>query len=112
MKNIVIACAVSLLLCACGVGSYSISSGKADECAISFTTLKSTPISVVVDGKTYEMSSVKDKAWKTDRQIRQTAENTIKLTPGAHEVKVSIEGKEVYSKKLYISASEHKVVEL
>ena len=112
MKKIIIAAISALLLTSCGVGSYSVSSGKADEAAISFTTAKATPITVTIDDATYDLSSVKDVAWKTDRKIKKTAKNTIYLTPGTHNVTVVIAGNQVYSKKLFLSASEHKVVEL
>ena len=112
MKKILIAAITVLLLAGCGVGNYSVTSGKADEGAISFTSAKSMPITVTIDNSTYELSSVKDKQWKTDRKIKETAKNTLKVTPGAHDVKVLIDGDEVFSKKLFISASEHKVIEL
>lgn len=112
MKKIFYALVASLLLTGCGVGSYSVSSGKADEGAISFTSVRVSDIAVTVDGTSYEMRSVKDSAFKPDRKIKQTAKNTIKVSPGAHDVKVEMNGKAVFSKKLFISASEHKIVEL
>lgn len=112
MKKILIAVSISLLFTACGVGNYTVSSGKADEGAISFTSAKAEDIVVSVDNTTYEINSVKDKAYRTDRKIKQTASNTIRLAPGAHDVKVEKEGQVVFSKKLYISASEHKIIEL
>jgi len=112
MKKIIFAVIAAIALSSCGVGSYSLSSGKADEAFISFTTAKATPITVTIDGSKYEISSVKDKAWKTDRKIKQTALNTIKLVPGTHDVKVQMNGNEVFSRKLVISVSEHKVIEL
>ncbi len=100
------------MLCSCGVGSYSISSGKADEGTLSFVSESKTPITVTVDGTAYDIHTVKTKAWRKDRNIRQTALNTIVTTPGTHDVVVKISGKEVYSKKVFISAQEHKVIEL
>ena len=112
MKKTILAALSVLLLSSCGVGSYSVTSGKSDEGAISFTTAKRTMITVSVDDTAYDMYSVRDRAWKTERKIKQTARNTIMLTPGTHMVKVAMGGTEVYSKKLFISASEHKVIEL
>ncbi len=101
-----------LLLTGCGVGSYTVSSGRADEGAISFTSDKSSKLTVTIDGTTYKVCSVKEKAYKSDRNIKETARNTIRVTPGTHEVSVEAGGRQIYSQKLYISASEHKVVGL
>ena len=112
MKKTLIAAVAVLLISGCGTGSYSVTSGLADEARLSFTSAKVTSITVFVDEASHDMSSVKDKAWKADRKIKQTAQNTLRLTPGTHSVKVVMDGTEVYSKKLFISASEHKVIEL
>jgi len=114
MKKIVIALLAAFLFTSCGVGTYSVSSGKADECYISFTsnTKKPVPLTVYIDGKEYYVSTVKEIAWRTDRKIKDTAKNTLTLAPGTHDVKVEAGGVEVYSKKLFISTSEHKVVQL
>ncbi len=112
MKKIFAALCGALMLCSCGVGSYSISSGKADEGMVSFVSASKTPISVTVDDTAYDIYTVKTKAWRKDRNIRKTAQNTIFTTPGTHEITVRIKGNEVYSKKVFISAQEHKVIEL
>lgn len=112
MKKIIIAFIGALLLIGCGVGSYSVSSGKADEGMISFVSVSSVPISVTIDDETYDAYTVKSKAWRKDRNIKQTARNTIYLTPGQHSIVVTMDGKEVCSKKVFISAQEHKVIEL
>lgn len=112
MKKIIIAAISALLLSSCGVGSYSVTSGKADLAAISFTSAKTTPITVTVDDTTYEILSVKDVAWKTDRKIKKTAKNTITLTPGTHKVSVVIKDAEVYSKTIFLSTQDHKIIEL
>lgn len=112
MKKLIIAAIALLSLASCGVGNYSVTSGKGDAAAISFTTPKTTPIVVTVDDNTYTLDSVKDKAWKTDRKIKPTAKNTIKTTPGAHDVKVEMNGQVVFTKKVFLSADEHKVIEL
>lgn len=113
MKKILIATISSLLLLTgCGVGSYTVSSGRADEGAISFTSDKSDRLTVTIDGTTYKVNSVKEKAYKSDRSIKQTARNSIRVKPGTHEVTVVAGGMQIYSQKLYISASEHKIVGL
>jgi len=112
MKKIIIALFAAVMLTGCGVGNYSLSSGRAEEAFISFTTLKTTPITVTIDDTVYQISSVKDKTWKTDRKIKKTAQNTIRLAPGTHDVKVQMKGEEVYSHKLVISLNEHRVIEL
>lgn len=102
----------SLLLCSCGVGSYSVSSGKADEGMLSFVSAAKTPVTVKVDDNSYNVYTVKAKAWRKDRNIKKTAQNTIYLTPGQHDVAVLSGDNEIYHKKLFISTQEHKVVEL
>lgn len=112
MKKFIAAISAALLLAGCGVGNYSLSSGKADEGALSFVAPESSEIQVTVDGSVYKLSSVKESSYRTDRNIKQTAKNTIRLAPGTHNVEVSQNGRTILVKKLYISASEHKIVEL
>jgi len=112
MKKILLAALAALLLTSCGVGSYSVSSGKADEAYISFVSAKALPIIVTIDDNSFGMESVKDKLYKTDRKIKQTSENTLILTPGQHNVKVESNGDVLYSKTLFISTAEHKIVQL
>ncbi len=111
MKKIIYVLAV-VLLSSCGVGNYTVSSGKADQGAISFTSAKSTDITVLVDDNSYSIKSVKDKTYKTDRKIKQTSANTIFMTPGTHTVKVKMGDEEVFSKQLFISVAEHRIIEL
>ena len=101
-----------LFTASCGVGNYTLSSGKSDMGALSFSSDQYKDITVLIDNDSYSIKSVKDKAYKTDRKIRPTAENTLYVTPGTHTVKVMIENEEIYSKQLYISVSEHRIVEL
>lgn len=100
------------MLCSCGVGSYSVTSGKADEGMVSFVSESKTPITVTVDDSSYDIYTVKTKAWRKDRDIRKTVQNTIVMAPGTHEITVKLDGKEVYAKKVFISAQEHKIIEL
>lgn len=112
MKKIIIISILACIITGCGVGTYSVTSGKADECAISFTATKSFPITVVIDDIEYNIQSVKDKAYKTDRKIKQTAKNTIHVSSGAHDVKVLVQNEIIYSHKIFVSATEHKIIEL
>lgn len=112
MKKMIIAMIGALMLTGCGVGSYSVSSGKADEGMISFVSEAKTPVTVTIDNNSFDVYTVKTKAWRKDRNIKKTAQNTIFLAPGQHNVVVSMNGKEVCNKKVFISAQEHKVIEL
>lgn len=113
MKKIILALiGAALLLSSCGVGSYTVSSGKADEAMLSFVSADKTPITVSVDNNSYDVSTVKTRAWQKDRKIKKTAQNTIFIAPGQHDVTVVMDGKEVCHKKIFVSAQEHKVIEL
>lgn len=102
-----------LLMTGCGVGSYSISSGKEDTSFISFTSQKEEILIVEIDNTEYQVESVKTSAYKTNRNIRQTARNSIRLVPGKHSVKVYGNADTVVFEKIIIlSASEHRVIEL
>ena len=52
MKKIIIiaACFVALLFASCGVGSYSVSSGQADEGYVTFVASSAYDITVDIDG--------------------------------------------------------------
>ncbi len=112
MKKILLVLISAILLTSCGVGLYTVSSGKSDDAAISFVSSMKKPVVVTIDGTEYNVETVKTKAYKTDRNIKKTAQNTIKVQPGQHDVKVFVFGNEVYNKKLFISATEHRIVEL
>ena len=51
MKKIIFALVSAIVISSCGVGSYSISSGKPDVAALSFTSTDKQPIVVHIDGK-------------------------------------------------------------
>ena len=112
MKKFFLALIAVLTLSGCGVGSYSVSSGKADEGMLSFVSANKTPITVTLDNDTYKLYTVKATAWKKDRDIKKTAQNTIFLVPGQHHVVVEMKGQVVCDKKVFISVQEHKIVEL
>ena len=104
--------AFTMLLTGCGVGNYSIQSGVEDAAFISFTDDIKQDISVTIDDQTYLLKTVKQKAYKSGRNIKQTALNTIKTGPGQHEVKVIMNGTDVFNKKIFLSTGEHKIIEL
>ena len=112
MKKLMIIAAFTILLTGCGVGNYSIQSGVEDAAFISFTDDIKQDISVTIDDQTYILKTVKQKAYKSGRNIKQTALNTIKTDPGQHEVKVIMNGTDVFNKKIFLSTGEHKIIEL
>ncbi len=112
MKKLMIIAAFTMLLTGCGVGNYSVQSGIENASFISFTDDVKQDITVTVDDQTYVLKTVKQKAYKSGRNIKQTALNTIKTTPGQHEIKVVLTGNEVFGKKLFLSTGEHKILEL
>ena len=101
-----------LVLASCSVGSHSVNSGMADEGYVWFVSNVEKSITVEIDGTTYQTQTIKEKEWQKRRNIKATTKGMITVTPGQHDVKVSEEGKEIYSKKLFISASETKMVKL
>ena len=112
MKNYILIAALTLLLTSCSVGTYSVQSGTEDVAYITFTDDVRQMIYVTVDDAAYSMKTVKQKAYKSGRNIRQTALNTIRILPGQHNVTVSIGGSQVYSHKIFLSTGETKIIEL
>lgn len=112
MKHIYTILALIFLLSGCGVGSYTISSGLSDEGAVVFTAAREYPIEVSVDGNLYSVNTVKSKAYKNDRRIRQTSENMVKVATGQHRIEVRHSGEVLYSRIVFISAGESKVIGL
>lgn len=102
----------TLILAACSVGSQSVSSGMADEGYVWFVSNVEQKITVDIDGTTYQTQTIKEKEWQKRRDIKATTKGMITVTPGQHAVKVLEGGKEVYSKKLFVSATETKMVKL
>mgnify|MGYP006974614518 FL=1 len=112
MKKLMIIAAFTMLVTGCGVGNYSVQSGVEDAAFISFTDDVKQDITVTVDNQTYVLKTVKQKAYKSGRNIKQTALNTIKTGTGQHEVKVMLDGTDVFDKKIFVSTGEHKIIEL
>ena len=112
MRKILLIALVSLFMVSCGVGSYSITTGIPDESSISFVTDKKQEIIVTVDNQQYNVETVKLKDYRKDRSLKRTVENTIEITPGQHDVKVTLDGNVIYTQKIFVSAGENKVVKL
>lgn len=114
MKKIFAFLAAAVLFAGCGVGSYSVSSGKPDEAYLSVTsTVRKDYVTVKVDDASYDLLAAYRSDFKPERRIKQTARNTIALTPGTHVVTVTDRsGKELVSKKIFVSAQEHKIIDL
>ena len=103
----------ALVLTACSVGSHTVNSGMADEGYIWFVSTTERAITVDIDGTSYQTQTVQEKrSWQKRRDIKATVKGMITVTPGQHAVKVIDNGQEVYSKKLFISATETKEVRL
>ncbi len=112
MKKFFVIAIVTMFLSSCGVGTYSYSSGLENKCGLSFVAEKEVPLNVTVDDQSYDINAVKLKKYRTDRKIKQTTQNTIALEPGKHEIKVVMDGSEVFSKTIFVSGNETKIIEL
>lgn len=112
MKKLFIAVVSALLLTSCGVGSYSVSGGKADESFVSVVASRSMQVTLLVDGQKYYVDAVAESKFKTKRNIKETARNTVKVAPGKHTVQVTVDGVEKYSRILILSNSEHRIIEI
>lgn len=110
MKRL-IAILVTALLTSCGVGNYSVTSGLADQAFISFTSSGKMPIQVTIDDNTYSVCSVKQKTYKA-RKIRQTDRNSILVSPGSHDVTVMYNDQKIFERKIFLSAAEHRIINL
>jgi hypothetical protein len=102
----------ALVFTACSVGNQTVASGMPDEGYIIFVADEERAVTADIDGTTYQLETIKEKKWRKNRDVKATAKGKISVSPGQHEVKVTENGKEIYSKKLFISASETKVVNL
>ena len=112
MKKILLIALLSVFMASCGVGSYTVITGLEDKSSISFVTDKKQEIVVTVDGQQYNVETVKLKDYRKDRSLKRTVENTIEITPGQHDVKVTLDGNVIYTQKIFVSAGESKIIEL
>lgn len=111
-KSLLLIALLTFVFSSCRTGVYSVSSGQADESAICFVASTSYPISVDIDGTTYSTKTIKHKPQKARRDIKATANEKIKLSTGRHTIKVTKNGTMVYSKEIFVSATETKIIEL
>ncbi|MGI5847361.1 MAG: hypothetical protein ACOX5T_04980 [Candidatus Cryptobacteroides sp.] len=100
------------LLSGCGVGSYSVASGREDVAKLSFTATEKYAVEVVVDEQAFLVETVRQKAYKPGMRIKQTALNSLKLTPGSHHVVVKRGDSVLFEKNLFLSTGESKVIPL
>ena len=110
MRKYILMLIAAITAVACG-GTYSVASGRDDAAQLTLTAEKTYSIQVVVDGTTYNMETVKQKAYK-QRKMKATANNTITITTGQHKVDVLHDGNKVYSKQVFVTSGQHKVIEL
>jgi hypothetical protein len=112
MKKILLITLLTVFMSSCGVGSYTVTTGLADEASISFVANDNQEIVVTIDGQQYNVETVELKDYRKDRSLKRTVKNTIVITPGTHEGKVTLDGKEIYTHKVFVSTGESKVIEL
>ena len=110
---IIIVCAFfALVLSGCGVGNYSISSGVDDKASICFVDDQSYDIQVTIDDQNFNTKTVKDKEYKSRRNLKKTVQYSLPLTVGTHTVSVNNGGNTVYSKIIVVSTGETKIIRL
>ena len=113
MKKYILFLITAFSLASCGVGVYSVSSGKTDEGNISFTDSIERDIVVIVDNTPSEpLKAVKQKDYQKSRNIKKTSNNTLVIKTGSHTIQVYENGKIILEKKIFISAGEHKIIAL
>ena len=115
MKKLVfaIACLLfPLFYTSCGVGTYSVSSGKEDCAYISIEANSRYNVVVTIDDQSFDTQTVKTIAHKTRRDIKNTAKYALKTTPGQHKVEITKDGTTLYSKQVFVSTGETKIIEL
>ncbi len=102
----------SFVIASCGVGAYSVSSGKEDMSGICFTAKKRCGLTVEIDGHENSVRAIKVKAYKPGMKIKQTSKHTIRLSPGKHQIVVKKGNVEIFRKLVYLSTDEYKVINL
>ena len=106
-------CAVSaIILSSCGVGNYTVSSGVDDRASVCFVDNHSYGIQVTIDGLSYDTKTVKDKEYKSRRNLKKIVKYAIPVDTGTHSIEVVNDGNTVYSKKIIVSTGETKIIRL
>lgn len=103
---------IACLLSGCGVGVYSVSSGRADIAQISFVDKTAYKIVVKIDDEIHLTNTIKVKNYKPGMNIKKTAIRAINIPIGRHEIEVQSQGEIIYSQSIFISTNEHKIIEL
>ena len=101
-----------LLFTGCGLGMYSVSSGKADCAKITFVDNASYAIIVKVDGVAYDSRSIKVKPYKVGLKNKKIVKHAIEVSTGKHHIEVLSQEGSIYSHQIFVSANEHKIIEL
>ena len=109
MKKLLLFLSAALLLTGCGVGSHTVVSGQADEAGVVFFADKELTVEVTIDQQTYRVNTVAESDFKTKRNIKKTALNTIPVKPGQHDVTVFYR---VLTQKIFVSAGDTKTIKL
>lgn len=112
MKKYLLIILSVLFFASCGVGTSTVTSGVADKAGLVVVASEKSDVVVTVDGTNFNVKTVKQKDFKKDRDIKKTSENTVTVTPGQHQVVITKKGVEVFSKKLFISNGETRIIEL
>ncbi|MGM9773834.1 MAG: hypothetical protein ACI3Y2_01325 [Candidatus Egerieousia sp.] len=113
MKLIAVIISIALVISSCGVGNYTISSGKGDNAYLSFQSDDKLDISVLVDDSSYQVQTIKSKPYRVDRNIKRTSLNSIEMAVGRHKIKVIDKNSTVLlEKEIMVSSAEHKIIKL
>jgi len=110
---IIVVCALfAFIFSSCGVGNYTVTSGVEDKANVCFVADHSYDITVTIDGQSYDTKTVKDKEYKSRRNLKKTVQYSLPVTTGTHTISVVDDGKTVYSKKIVVSTGENKIIRL
>lgn len=114
MKHLFTLIAIAFLsvVTSCGVGNYTVVSGKEEKASVCFVDDDDYDISVTIDGERFETRTIQKTAYKSRRNIKKTAKYSLLMTPGRHTVEVYQGDTLLYSKEVFVSTSETKVIEL
>lgn len=104
---------LSMLVTSCKTGSYSLSSGLPDQATLSVVFHDKMPIFIEIDGVKQEINTIKQQAWKKNRDIKATAKNAVIISTGRHKIVIyTTQNTELYRHEIFVSAGEHKIIEL
>ena len=109
---IILLTVVSVGFSSCGVGNYSVTSGKEDEARIFVQASEEYPISLQIDDKVFDTKTVKKIDFKSKKDLGAMVNYGINTTPGTHKVVIKKDGVEVYNYTVFISTGEYKLIKL